>query len=132
MKKIISLLFLTFVFGMSHTAFAQDKQEFRPGQQRTFTAAKLKVKFISVLEDSRCPADVDCVWAGNAKVKIQVTDMTSGVTKIMEINTTTGATGDTIGRHSIRLTSLTPAKRTGKPIKAKDYRATISVGRLTR
>lgn len=135
MKRSFLLLFLSFVMlGATYVASAQTQGElqFRPGQQRTFAAAKLKVKFISVLEDSRCPADTNCVWAGNAKIKIEVTDMDSGEKKTMEINTTTGATGDTIGRHSVRLTSLTPTKRSNKPIKAKDYRATISVGRLKR
>ncbi|MDH7447422.1 hypothetical protein [Aquimarina sp. 2201CG14-23] len=28
------------------------------------------IKFIQVVEDSRCPSDVTCVWAGQAKVLI--------------------------------------------------------------
>lgn len=132
MKKVISLLFLTFVFGLTQTAFAQHQQEFRAGQQKTFTAAKLKVKFISVLEDSRCPADVDCVWAGNAKVKVQVTNTSTGVTKMMELNTSGGATADTMGRYTVRLVGVTPARNTGKKIEPEDYRITIKVGKLTR
>lgn len=28
------------------------------------------IKFLEVLEDSRCPKDVDCIWAGRAIVKV--------------------------------------------------------------
>ena len=30
------------------------------------------ITFLEVLEDSRCPKDVDCVWAGQAKIKISI------------------------------------------------------------
>lgn len=33
----------------------------------------ISIKFIDVLEDSRCPKDVTCIWAGRAIVKAEVT-----------------------------------------------------------
>ena len=35
---------------------------------------KATVRFIKVLEDSRCPKDVTCVWAGRARVMAEVTE----------------------------------------------------------
>lgn len=32
------------------------------------------IKFLEVLEDSRCPKGVNCIWAGRAIVKVQVTN----------------------------------------------------------
>lgn len=32
------------------------------------------VKFAEVIEDSRCPVNVTCVWEGRAKVKVEVTE----------------------------------------------------------
>ncbi|WP_299217664.1 hypothetical protein [uncultured Dokdonia sp.] len=32
----------------------------------------VEVTFLEVLEDSRCPKDVDCVWAGQAKIKVRI------------------------------------------------------------
>ena len=32
----------------------------------------VKITFLEVLEDSRCPKDVDCVWAGQARIKISI------------------------------------------------------------
>ena len=32
----------------------------------------VEITFLKVLEDSRCPSDVDCVWAGEAKIKVLI------------------------------------------------------------
>lgn len=34
----------------------------------------VEVTFIEILEDSRCPKDVSCVWAGQAKIKVRVNE----------------------------------------------------------
>jgi hypothetical protein len=44
--------------------------EARIGQQVDVGGPKVVV--LSVLEDSRCPAEVDCVWAGRVKVQVRV------------------------------------------------------------
>jgi hypothetical protein len=41
-----------------------------------------KITFAEVLEDSRCPSTVQCVWAGRARVKVYVQEVGSNaVTK---------------------------------------------------
>ena len=32
----------------------------------------VSIKLLEVLEDSRCPSDVTCIWAGQAKVNVEV------------------------------------------------------------
>jgi hypothetical protein len=39
-------------------------------QKALVKSETFEIKFLSVVEDSRCPPDVDCIWAGNAKVKV--------------------------------------------------------------
>ncbi len=39
----------------------------------TVTLADRRIEFVTVLEDSRCPKDVTCVWAGQAKVVLAIT-----------------------------------------------------------
>lgn len=34
--------------------------------------SKTKISFEAVLEDSRCPKNVTCIWAGQAKIKVRV------------------------------------------------------------
>lgn len=50
------------------------KREFKlkPGQQATVKGTKLRIKFVAVENDSRCPIGVTCVWAGNAAAKFQL------------------------------------------------------------
>lgn len=33
----------------------------------------VSIKFLEVVEDSRCPKDVTCIWAGRAIVKVEIT-----------------------------------------------------------
>ncbi|WP_309752560.1 hypothetical protein [Novosphingobium sp.] len=44
--------------------------EVKLGQTADFGAAKVTV--VKVLEDSRCPARVQCVWAGRVKVAVRI------------------------------------------------------------
>tara|TARA_R100000935_G_scaffold27623_1_gene47815 strand:+ start:3281 stop:3673 length:393 start_codon:yes stop_codon:yes gene_type:complete len=43
-----------------------------PGQ--LFSFENKSVRFIKVVSDSRCPKDVTCIWAGEAKVLISISE----------------------------------------------------------
>lgn len=43
------------------------------GETVVFSDADLKIKFTEVIEDSRCPADVVCIWAGKVSCLLDVT-----------------------------------------------------------
>jgi hypothetical protein len=74
MKKSFLLVFLL----VSALGFSQDEPVEVPmivtkvplGEMVQFENAT--VKFIKVIEDSRCPKDVTCIWAGQAKVLVEV------------------------------------------------------------
>lgn len=77
MKKAVILMLVLFtvsVFAQTKSKNAKVGAEFTlaAGQKAFLKTDKLNVEFVSVLEDSRCPENVDCVWAGNAKVQIKV------------------------------------------------------------
>jgi hypothetical protein len=133
MKKFISFLFLAFIVVALQVSFAQaqGQMQLRAGQQKSMANGKVRVKFISVTEDSRCPADVDCVWAGNAKVKVQVW-VRGGETKVFEFNTNTREKAGQADAYRVELVSLTPARHSKRKIRQNDYRATFSIIRLTR
>ena len=133
MKKFISLLFFALILGLIQVSFAQaqSQMQLRVGQQKSISNGKVRIKFISVTEDSRCPTNVDCVWAGNAKVKIQVW-VRGGETKIFELNTNTREKAGQADAYRVELVSLAPVRRSTRKIRQNDYRATFSVTRLTR
>lgn len=128
MKTSILTAILILAFS-AVAASAQSRIVLKPGQQRVVST--LRIKFIEVVEDSRCPQNANCVWAGNAKVKIQVTSKRSG-TRVFEMNTFSGPKGNQFEGYAINLESLTPGRRTSDPIRPSSYRATISVSRLKR
>lgn len=130
MKTIALLLTLLLFSGMTMFAYAPEKLVLKAGQQRTMKQSRLKIKFISVIEDSRCPVDVQCVWAGNAKVKVQISGAHS--TKVFEFNTGAGPQGDILEGWAIYLDELTPQRKGTAEIRPAAYRATFRVERLQR
>lgn len=135
MKRL--LLVLAFVLFSTLMADAQNTLTLAPGEQKTASsegargAKPLKIKFLSVLEDSRCPEDVDCIWAGNAKVKIEVYSQRAG-TKVFELNTNGGPKGNQLDGFAIEIVGIEPKLRSDRPVKNEDYRLTVKVSRLTR
>ena len=105
-------------------------QEFnlRAGQQAAVEGKRLKVRFVRVLNDSRCPVDVTCVWAGNAEVLIEVEDR--GSRTRLKLNTQGGDKFPKEGRHHqyiIELVALGPNPRNSSRKKATDYVVTLVI-----
>ena len=42
------------------------------GQEATIAGENLRVRFTDVLEDSRCPTEVECFWTGQARIAVAV------------------------------------------------------------
>jgi hypothetical protein len=89
----------------------------------------LKVKFISVPEDSRCPANAICVWEGNAKVVLKL-KKGEDRTKV-ELNTSrTYPQEVTFQNYSIKLVALDPYPMTNEKIPQERYVATLVVTKV--
>ena len=130
MKILTATLMLLLVMGMTVFARTPETLVLKAGQQKRSKVSGLTVKFVSVTEDSRCPIGANCVWAGNAKVRVAITG-TRG-SKTFEFNTSMGPKGDSWEGWSITIDSLTPEPRAGKPTDPRHYQATFSIVRLTR
>ena len=129
-----TLIFTAIVLiGMTTATFANkpEKVTLRHGQQKSAARGDLKIQFVSVVEDSRCPIGTNCVWAGNAQIQVKITDR-NGRSKISVINSTTGPLGDQFGGYAINLTSLTPHPTADSQPSKTRYTATFSITRLTR
>lgn len=98
----------------------------RMGQEGVVAGSAVKVQFLGVPEDSRCPIDAICVWQGNAVVEVGIR-AGMGPTVPLQINT------DLEPRHAdwngVRLTvlELQPAPRAAAPTRQEDYSARIRV-----
>ena len=132
MKGLIAGLMLMLAFAVV-PAFAAKRTEtlkVQINKEKSFPKSKLNVRFVELVEDSRCPADAQCVWAGNAKIKIRVT--MNGRSHDITLDTNGPHQATTTEGYSIKLISLTPAPRSNIRIDRNGYVATfeaVKVGR---
>lgn len=86
----------------------------------------LRVTFNSVSEDSRCPTDVTCVWAGNAALQVTVALSGNGSTNGV-LNTSRADEPVRAGGFEVRVRDLRPAPLSTRTIDPRDYVATLVV-----
>lgn len=101
----------------------------RSGQQVTLKREGLRIKFAAVTEDSRCPADVQCIWAGNAAVRLEIS-IRGGGSKSLTLNTNGGSSHVDENRYQgykVKLVELGPYPRSDHQIAADKYVATLLV-----
>jgi hypothetical protein len=102
--------------------------DLKPGQTARVDGTALTVSFVGVPEDSRCPTDVVCVWAGNGAVSLVITDDTGAKTTVV-LNTTLSPRSVRSSLYEISLTGLKPAPKQASPIPLADYVATLRITR---
>ena len=97
------------------------------GQTVSVDDAELSIKFVRVTEDSRCPANVQCIWAGNGQIEIEARD--DGQPNTLALNTMEGAKEVVVGLYRIQLLALEPSPVAGQNLPEGNYRATLQVSR---
>jgi len=129
-EVIMKTMFLTIltIFGLAAMVMASDPEELvvRKGDQKMTSRGKITVKFVEIVEDSRCPPDVNCVWAGNAKIKVTLSKGRKAA-KTFELNSALNPRAIVFEGYDISLIDLTP--RPGQKVKmvAMPPSATISI-----
>jgi hypothetical protein len=102
----------------------------KAGRSVTFDKGGLRLRFVSVASDSRCPVNVNCVWAGNAEVLIEVGVKGGRGKKTLRLNTNASPErpGEgKYGHYTVKLLGLSPQPREGRKISAGGYTATLLV-----
>jgi len=132
MRLAIAALALTFTScatgSMNTPAGPVDLQVvLAPGQQTAVPGAGA-IRFDGVTNDSRCPGDALCVWAGDATVRVLVI-MSGGVASSFELHTFDLKPVQHLDL-TIALESLSPYPFASKgPIPPGDYRAALKITR---
>jgi hypothetical protein len=105
-----------------------ERFELRVGEPATVDDGGLTLTLERVSEDSRCPLNVDCVWAGDAVVVIAA--RTNAATADLELHThpSRPVAADVAG-YRIEMLSLAPARETEAAIEPEAYFATMVVTR---
>lgn len=123
MKALLLALavLLSFTFASAQSA---EQITIKTGQQKVTKTGRITIKFLELIEDSRCPADVNCVWAGIAKIKVQLNK--NGKTSVVELNTQNEKS--TVFRgHTITLRDLQPRQSTTSKYSQSAYSATLII-----
>jgi hypothetical protein len=84
----------------------------------------LRVKPLAIIEDSRCPKNVVCVWAGRLLVRAEVTGGIWRETRDFELRRPQPIPGG-----QMTLMEAAPGKLADRPIEPADYRFTFAVTR---
>ena len=113
----------------NNTQFVFDQPfELKYGETKNNAESGLIITLDSVVNDSRCPGNALCIWAGNAEVRLVYLKDNHSVRFIL--NTLPSFKTDTIiNGYNIELVNLSPYPLTDTSIKQTDYKATIKVTR---
>ena len=102
----------------------------RVGEEVSVAEQKLNVKLLSIPEDSRCPTGVNCIWAGNVRVLLQVTKVGSKPSKVeLNLNPRDFPDGEAAdcGNYKLKLVRVNPYPVADQQLTAKDYTVTLSI-----
>jgi hypothetical protein len=96
------------------------------GKTAALKGTDYRITFSRVTEDSRCPVDVTCVWAGNARIELRISR--NGAPDIIGIvSLTPPDTEVVVDDLKIRFVSLAPAARQSEPPASRAYVARLVV-----
>ena len=136
-SALLPLLFIAALAVMARPAGVSDgpalNQDFdlKVGQTVSVQGTRLKVGFQMVAEDSRCPEDVTCVWAGNAKVVLSVnrSGRPGGATTI-NLNSGLNPKHIAYQGYDIKLVGVKPPRNSKTKIGKGDYVITLVVTKI--
>lgn len=93
------------------------------GKRAVFNPGGLEVRFVSIVEDSRCPADATCIWAGRVVARLAIHDA-SRPTADYDVVAGEGAT---VQGFQVRIEKVSPVRTSKKKVAQRDYRVTVRV-----
>jgi hypothetical protein len=106
--------------GATKQVSAGDTVRLGVNQSARIAASGIVVKFTGIGEDSRCPIDAVCVWAGRAEAKLELTAPGQPVTAANIFSFTEPRHVDYHG-YRIRLVEVSPVARAEETIGPGDY-----------
>jgi hypothetical protein len=129
MKKLFLVLTIILAMAAVSSIFGQSVKEVKlsADKQAVDSGSKLTFKLIEV-KDTRCPADVNCVWSGNAIVKLSIAKGKSAA-KMFELNTALDPKTISFQGYEISLKDLSPTIKSTDTDKVK-YTAKLTLTKM--
>ncbi|WP_234572699.1 hypothetical protein [Rhodohalobacter sp. 614A] len=92
-----------------------DEFDLAIGEKTRIGDNRISVEFVDVLEDSRCPSNANCIWAGNGKVQLKVQNHDIILNTYLEPHDTT------ITNIHVELLNLAPYPEYPRQFEKDDY-----------
>jgi hypothetical protein len=93
-----------------------------PGATVAVKGTGVKIRFVAVTEDSRCPKDTTCIWAGEAKAQIDILK----ISQTWQVELPEGGS-TAVDDHRVTLVRIEPQPTRAARIAPGDYRATVKM-----
>jgi hypothetical protein len=95
------------------TGARTDTVSVRLGSSAVLDGGRLELKFEARVAESRCPANVTCVWAGDAHVRL-ITRVAGGTATEVDLHTALQPNTLKVDCYTISMIGLTPYPGTGR------------------
>jgi hypothetical protein len=128
MRSLLLALAVTFLLGGTLVSAQRvETVRIQVNHQKNVARGRINVRFVKMVEDSRCPRDVQCIQAGNAEIRVRVSRGKRA--DVLTLNTDTRKETPTFEGYEFRLLALTPEPRSNIRINPSGYVATIEIRR---
>lgn len=109
----------------SHAASLGTAVTLAPAERAVFSQERLEVQFVAIVEDSRCPRDVACLWAGEVKVQLAIRGKSAESThhELPEAQSTL------VEGYRVTILEVRPEALSTRKISPEEYRVTLKVER---
>lgn len=102
------------------------------GQEAFVEKENIKIKFLNITEDSRCPMDVVCVWGGEVSVLVNIVKNNQNIGNLVFTKkvTTENLESEIDKEYSIKLIKVEPYPISKQKIEDSDYVITLLLSKL--
>jgi hypothetical protein len=139
MKHLVTVFVVTLasVASLAHSSepksvALEESFQLKVGESARIETEALEIGFEEVSSDSRCPKGEQCVWAGDATVRIWM-QKDSEARETLELHTAREELNErsepSYRGYGVRLERLDPYPMSGQAISQEDYQATLQVTR---
>lgn len=100
------------------------------GQTARITAEDLTISFDRLVQDSRCPSDVQCIRAGDVTLGLTVSKASTTQTLELTAGAAESASSAKFGDYSLKLTEVRPTSKTStQTLTVADYTISLNVSK---
>lgn len=99
----------------------------KQGEAINFNSQQLRITFLKVVEDSRCPQGTQCVWAGKAVINLAIQDATHPLTTVKLLLENKSQVLPEFPEYTIKFSTLTPYPSHPPSSQPKTPEITLSV-----